>query len=117
MSELAGRRNGFVQVLVRSVLADGYELGLVVGNVQVQNGAAIGRPEGGADGAIRRSPEAAVLLAIEVDQPQRFVALAIENLRAARPGHRMFRRKLGLDNGGWRAGRHGDAPQTAGLVA
>ena len=76
MSELAGGRNGLVQILIRSVFPNGDELRFIRGNVQVQNGASIRRPERGTDGAIRRGFESAILLAVEVDQPQPFVAEA-----------------------------------------
>src|SRR6185295_20047041 len=70
-----------------------------------------------ADAAIRRCLQPPVLRAVEIDQPQRFISLSVENLRAPRPGYRMLRGKRSLDYGRGARLQQPDQPQPRGLIS
>src|ERR1035438_10001390 len=96
MHILAGLGHQLVGIRVRRVFANGVELGMILREIQVQDGAAVRRPIGWPH-ASRRQIQPAALLAGSIHQPKRRVPLAVEKLLALGPHERVgdFERSLG----------------------
>src|SRR5690242_15666224 len=102
MYELAGFSNKLVLVGIGRMFADGVELCLFFGKAKIEDGPAVSRPAGRPDRP-GGDLELAVLLAVEIDQPQGARFLPVEHLRAARPAYRVAEHPRDLGDGGGRA--------------
>jgi hypothetical protein len=115
--ELTGGRDLFIDILIGRVFANRDQPGFVFGNLEIEDRATIRGLHGRTDRSFRRSLEPPILLAVEVNQPQRFITLPVKNLSAAWPCDRMRAGKSDFEHRRCPALPGCDALQAARLAA
>ena len=114
--KLAGLADHFVGARIRREFAQVVQLGVIVREIQIEDGLAVAGPVRCADAAGRQF-QFAILRAVGVHHPQRLAALAVEHLRAHGTRDGGGHQERGFDHGARIALHHRHHANPRGIAA
>src|SRR5579871_2190093 len=114
MDELAGAGHQLVGIGIGGAFANGVQLGGIIGEKEIKEGAAIRGPASGTD-APGGQWQFAVLSAVGVDQPEGLVRLAVQNLGAVGAGLGVGEQPGHFEDGAGGAALQANVAQARGL--